>query len=109
MRPAATEVISTDQLQRMIVALEGVLNNLPDSDQSPLPKDKVDAVEGAFLQDWRTICASSRFCRDRVWLPSMIAKFVMFEPGHFHLQFSRHAFFLIAAQHFYAGSRRAGR
>lgn len=66
MRPSTTEVLTKEQLHALISALEGVLRNLPDSNHSPIPKEKVSAVKGAFLQDWRLLSASSRYCRDRV-------------------------------------------
>lgn len=65
MRPPATEVPTKVQLQSMIGLLEGLLTSLPEGIQ-PLSQDKMDAVEGAFLQDWRTLSASSRYCRERV-------------------------------------------
>lgn len=65
MRPPAAEVLTKIQLQSMICALEGLLRSLPAGSQL-LPKDKVEAINGAFLQDWRTLSASSRYCRERV-------------------------------------------
>lgn len=65
MRAQVTEAPDKTQLRNMISALEQMLVSVPESLDS-LPLDVQHSMQGAYLQDWRTLTASIRHGADGV-------------------------------------------
>jgi hypothetical protein len=58
LRPQVADALSKAQLRSMIGTLESLLSSMPDTLDS-LPADVSESLRGAYLQDWRTLTASS--------------------------------------------------